>query len=135
MCFARILLLLGAALVALMLGAQIGHVATAYGQTPGPGDMGFGHHENHDWYREMKQPGTNMSCCNGDSPDNPGDCRITFAHIDDQGRWHALLDGRWVIVPQRSVMPKGSNKQPFSASICASATGVIYCFFEKDTGG
>ncbi len=29
------------------------------------GNHGQGHAENHDWYKELKQPGTGYSCCNG----------------------------------------------------------------------
>ena len=29
------------------------------------GQHGQGHAENHDWYKELKQPQTGYSCCNG----------------------------------------------------------------------
>ena len=29
------------------------------------GHHGQGHAESHDWYQELKQPGTGFSCCNG----------------------------------------------------------------------
>ena len=57
------------------------------------GTHGEGHAENHDWYRELKQPGTNMSCCNGTLNGIEGDCRPTRAYIDDNGTWRALIDG------------------------------------------
>ena len=29
------------------------------------GQHGRGHAENHDWYKDLRQPGTGYSCCNG----------------------------------------------------------------------
>jgi hypothetical protein len=91
-----------------------------------PGDHGFHHPENHDWYRELKQPDTGYSCCNGTANGIEGDCRPTRAFLGDDGAWHALMDGKWVIVPARVVLkqmaPDGNSH------ICASKSGTIYCF-------
>jgi hypothetical protein len=95
------------------------------------GNHGDGHAENHDWYRELKQPGTNMSCCNGtmngiEGNSIEGDCRPTRAYVDDNGTWRALIDGRWTRVPPRAVL---QNLAPDGRShICANRTGTIYCF-------
>jgi hypothetical protein len=90
------------------------------------GQRGQGHAENHDWYRELKQPGTGYSCCNGRSATSEGDCRPTRAYLNDDGMWYALLNGRWVPVPPRVVLqqlaPDGRSH------ICASKSGMIYCF-------
>jgi len=90
------------------------------------GQYGQGHGENHDWYKELKQPGTGYSCCNGRSNTSDGDCRPTRAYISDDGMWYALLNGRWVPVPPRVVLkqlaPDGRSH------ICASRSGMIYCF-------
>ena len=87
---------------------------------------GQGHAENHDWYQQLKQPGTGFSCCNGTTNGVEGDCRPTRAYLNDDGNWYALLDGRWVPVPPRVVLkqlaPDGSSH------ICASKSGLIYCF-------
>ena len=87
---------------------------------------GQGHAENHDWYQELKQPGTGFSCCNGTANGVEGDCRPTRAYLNDDGNWYALLDGNWVPVPPRVVLkqlaPDGSSH------ICASKSGLIYCF-------
>jgi hypothetical protein len=95
----------------------------AYAQV---GNHGEGHAENHDWYRELKQPGTNMSCCNGAMNGVEGDCRPTRAYIDDNGTWRALMDGKWIVVPPRVVLhslaPDGGSH------ICANRSGTIYCF-------
>jgi len=85
-----------------------------------------GHVQNHDWYQELKQPGTGLSCCNGTTNGIEGDCRPTRAYLNDDGQWYALLNGRWVPVPPRVVLkqlaPDGSSH------ICASKNGMIYCF-------
>ena len=90
------------------------------------GRHGQGHAENHDWYQQLKQPGTGFSCCNGTTHGVEGDCRPTRAYLNDDGNWYALLDGRWVPVPPRVVLkqlaPDGSSH------ICASKSGLIYCF-------
>jgi hypothetical protein len=90
------------------------------------GHYGHGHAENHDWYKDLKQPQTGYSCCNGRSSSSDGDCRPTRAYINDDGMWYALLDGRWVPVPPKVVLkqlaPDGSSH------ICASKSGMIYCF-------
>jgi hypothetical protein len=92
----------------------------------GPGNHGQGHAENHDWYKELKQPGTGYSCCNGTMNGVEGDCRPTRAYLQEDGTWRALIDGRWVEVPPRVVLkqlaPDGNSH------ICASRSGLIYCF-------
>lgn len=90
------------------------------------GIHGQGHAQNHDWYQQLKQPGTGYSCCNGTANGIEGDCRPTRAYIGDDGIWRALIDGRWVSVPPRVVLkdlaPDGRSH------ICASRSGLIYCF-------
>jgi hypothetical protein len=87
---------------------------------------GQGHAENHDWYQQLKQPGTGYSCCNGTINGVEGDCRPTRAYLNDDGQWYAQVDGRWVLVPPRVVLqqlaPDGRSH------ICASKSGMIYCF-------
>ena len=87
---------------------------------------GQGHTENHDWYKELKQPGTGFDCCNGTVNGVEGDCRPTRAYLNDDGMWYAMIDGRWVPVPPRVVLqqlaPDGRSH------ICASKSGMIYCF-------
>jgi len=117
----------------LLLLALIGVAACvrAYSQDGRPaehaqGMHGQGHAQNHDWYQQLKQPGTGYSCCNGTINGIEGDCRPTRAYIGDDGIWRALIDGRWVSVPPRVVLrdlaPDGRSH------ICASRSGLIYCF-------
>lgn len=90
------------------------------------GHHGQGHAQGHDWYQELKQPGTGHSCCNGTMNGIEGDCRPTRAYLTEDGQWRALVDGKWVLIPPRAVLnqlaPDGRSH------ICASRSGMIYCF-------
>ena len=90
------------------------------------GYYGVGHAENHDWYRDLKQPGTGYSCCNGVANSPHGDCRPTRAYLNDDGMWYAMIDGRWVPVPPRVVLKRMAPDG--RSHICASKSGMIYCF-------
>lgn len=90
------------------------------------GRHGVGHAENHDWYRDLQQPGTGYSCCNGTANGSEGDCRPTRAYLSDDGLWYALVDGRWVQVPPGAVL---AQPAPDGRShICANPSGRIHCF-------
>ena len=93
---------------------------------PVDGTWGRGHAENHDWYKNLKQPGTAYSCCNGTANGVEGDCRPTRAYLTEQGTWRALIDGKWTPVPPSVVLktlaPDGNSH------ICAGKSGMIYCF-------
>jgi hypothetical protein len=90
------------------------------------GRWGHGHAENHDWYKNLKQPGTGYSCCNGTADGVAGDCRPTRAYRTEQGTWRALLDGQWTPIPPSVVLkmeaPDGNSH------ICAGKSGMVYCF-------
>jgi hypothetical protein len=66
------------------------------------GHHGQGHAESHDWYQELKQPGTGFSCCNGTVNGVEGDCRPTaaararrpLAYLCQQERHDLLLSRR-----------------------------------------
>ena len=109
-----------------VLGLALSPLA-AMAQSASPsGRHGDGHAENHDWYRDLKQPGTGYSCCNGTFNGVDGDCRPTRAYQTEDGAWRALVDGRWAPVPPRAVLqrlaPDGNSH------ICAGKSGMIYCF-------
>ena len=90
------------------------------------GQWGNGHAENHDWYKDLRQPGTGYSCCNGTMNGIDGDCRPTRAYQTEDGIWRALVNGQWQPVPPRAVLqrlaPDGNSH------ICAGKSGMIYCF-------
>ena len=97
-----------------------------HGNSSIDGTRNNGHAENHDWYKQLKQPGTGYSCCNGTANGIEGDCRPTRAYLTEEGQWRALIDGKWVLVPPRAVLkqlaPDGRSH------VCASRSGMIYCF-------
>jgi len=103
------------------------------------GDHGFRHSENHEWYKDLRQPGTGYSCCNGTNG-KEGDCRPTRAYWDDNLKaWKARIDGNWIMVPPRVVLDSKLNKQPLEAHICASLYAnpnypIIYCFLPGADG-
>jgi len=90
------------------------------------GTRNVGHAENHDWYQDLKQPGTGYSCCNGTMNGVQGDCRPTRAFLTEDGTWKALVDGRWTPVPPRVVLQKLAPDG--NSHICAGKSGMIYCF-------
>ena len=112
-------------LAGLLVLAMLATSVNALGQADYGGYGSDGHPEIYDWYRDLKQPGSVHPCCNGDRPGFIGDCRPTRAYIDDDGLWHAVLDGEWVVIPPRVVL---SQKSPDGAShICANGSGIL-CF-------
>ena len=89
-----------------------------------------GHAQNHDWYQHLKIPGSDASCCSNK------DCRPVRAYRDDNGNWLALLQGQWVPIPPRVILPRGMNREPFQKHLCGSVDGsFIYCFLEDEAGG
>ena len=118
--------LVGVVSAFVLAGAIVSSPVLAQDSHHSEGRHGEGHAENHDWYQQLKQPGTGYSCCNGTINGVEGDCRPTRAYLNDDGQWYALLNGRWVLVPPRVVLQKLAPDG--SSHICASKSGMIYCF-------
>lgn len=113
-------------LLATVTAVAAGLLLLASAARAGIGDHGEGHAENHDWYLDLKQPENGYPCCNGSAAGVFGDCRPTRAYVDDKGVWRALMDGRWVIVPPRTILQ--SLAPDGRSHICANTSGTIYCF-------
>ncbi len=109
-----------------LLGHSLAMAPSMAQSAPPSGRHGDGHAENHDWYKELKQPGTGYSCCNGSADGIDGDCRPTRAYLQEDGVWRALIDGRWTPVPPRVVLK--SLAPDGNSHICAGKSGMIYCF-------
>jgi hypothetical protein len=121
--------------LALLLLASFGIVSASAQDRPG--DFGFRHHANHDWYRDLHQPVTGYSCCNGQSADDPnGDCRPTRAVLMPDGHWRAIVDGEWRDIPPEVVLKNlgAQDKDPIHAHVCAGRSGTIYCFIGAGDG-
>jgi len=108
----------------LVAGFTLG--VAAQDHSPVDGQWGHGHAENHDWYKDLKQPGTGYSCCNGSFNGVDGDCRPTHAYLKEDGTWRALVDGKWQPVPPRVVLQRRAPDG--NSHICAGKSGMIYCF-------
>ncbi|MFO1157291.1 MAG: hypothetical protein U1E60_00475 [Reyranellaceae bacterium] len=125
--------------VLLLVIALIGAIGLARPARAQDGTHGQGHGERHDWYRTLEQPGTGLSCCSGrrSAPDGSidGDCRPTRAFVGDDGRWRAMIDGRWQVVPPHTVLDPSLNQEALYPHVCASTTGLIYCFLPGASGG
>ena len=114
------------AIATLLVSLAAGSAAGQHHAAPDSGWRGEGHAQNHDWYQDLRQPGTNYSCCNGSARGNEGDCRPTRAYQDDEGRWFALLNGRWVAVAPQVILEAMSPDG--RSHICANPYGRIFCF-------
>ncbi len=97
-------------------------VVVAFEARAQSGSHGDGHAQGHDWYQDLKQPGSDASCCSNE------DCRPVVAALGDDGIWIANVDGRPVPVPRRLVLKRIAPDG--NAHICMSKAGMIYCFLE-----
>lgn len=74
-------------------------VALGYGLASAQsGNHGDGHAEHHADYRQW-QDRRGYGCCDDQ------DCRPTRAYVDEYGRWRAMVDGGWMVVPPDAVLP------------------------------
>jgi hypothetical protein len=123
----RVVSLSIAASVVLALAANAQDISShQHGNGDYDGTRNVGHAENHDWYKDLKQPGTGYSCCNGTANGIEGDCRPTRAFQTEEGTWKAMINGRWMPVPPRVVLQKLAPDG--NSHICAGKSGMIYCF-------
>ena len=73
----------------------------ALAQSPPPsGRHGDGHAENHDWYKELRQPDTGSRCCNGSADGKQGDCRPAQSYLGEDGLYRAWDGREWLVVPE-----------------------------------
>ena len=85
---------------------------------------GVGHDTNHNWYQTLKQPGTNVSCCNNT------DCRPTMSRVVD-GAVQVVLDGDWTPVPSEKILK--TPAPDLGDHVCAPKRnnflpkGYVYC--------
>jgi hypothetical protein len=85
------------------------------------GEHGDGHAEMHHIYKGWHSPSNpGVDCC------NDGDCRPTRAKQDEGGNWLAWNGHKWLLVPQRALMPPDVAGDGRS-HICERQE-FIYCF-------
>lgn len=101
------------------------------------GNHNDGHLDLHEYYKNLYIPNTGHavpgSCCRErielPSGEVVGDCRPVRAWIDDSGVWHAIADGREVLIPDDKIIRSGQPPAPDGNShLCMSQFGVIFCF-------
>lgn len=85
------------------------------------GIHGDGHDEQHHIYQHWRTPGNPaVSCCHDE------DCRPTRAKRDESGNWLAWNGHKWLLVPQRALLPADAAGDGRS-HIC-ERQDYIYCF-------
>jgi hypothetical protein len=73
------------------------------------------------WFESLKQPGTGIPCC------SIADCRPVEYRLATDG-YEALLDARWVRVPDDKIL-RGMSNPLARGVVCRSPiSGTILCF-------
>jgi len=72
------------------------------------------------WFQSLRQPGTGISCC------SLADCRVTEYRTDAVG-YEALIDNKWLAVPQERVLEHISNPTGRAIVCYHPGTGIL-CF-------
>lgn len=87
------------------------------------GAHGVQHAEHHDEYKDWKQPGTGVSCCNDQ------DCRPTRAYLTEDG-WRAWDGTRWLPVPWSAVLDVRAKDG--RSHLCSTPGGHVFCLVPAD---
>jgi hypothetical protein len=103
-------------------------VATAQSTTPS-GRHGDGHAENHDWYKDLRQPDIGSRCCNGSVDGSRGDCRPTQAYMGDDGLYRAWDGREWLVVPKSKII---NMTTPDRGPHLCETYGRVFCFIIGD---
>src|SRR5258708_12140950 len=99
-----------------VLGLALSPLA-AMAQSAAPsGRHGDGHAENHDWYKDLRQPDIGSRCCNGSVDGKQGDCRPAPSFLGEDGMYRAWDGREWLVVPKGKVitMPTPHPRTPLS---------------------
>ncbi len=98
----------------------------AMAQSPAPsGRHGDGHAENHDWYKDLRQPDIGSRCCNGSVDGKQGDCRPAPSFLGDDGLFRAWDGREWLVVPKGKVI---TMPTPDRGTHLCETYGRVYCF-------
>ena len=94
-------------------------------QSQPSGRHGDGHAQNHDWYKDLRQPDTGSRCCNGTVDGKQGDCRPTQAFIGEDGLYRAWDGRQWLVVPKNKML---SMPTPDRGPHLCETYGLVFCF-------
>ena len=118
------------------IAATLAAFIVAFATSPKARAQDNGHHLYHaDHYSQWKQPGTNVSCCNGKETKDgrtTGDCYPTTAEVRAGSWWAKRDDGQWVIVPNDRIL-RERNPDVERAHLCFNY-GSVLCFVPPSTG-
>ncbi len=93
------------------------------------GRHGDGHAENHDWYKDLKQPDIGSRCCNGSVDGKQGDCRPAPSFLGDDGLFRAWDGREWLVVPKGKVI---TMPTPDRGTHLCETYGKVLCFITGD---
>lgn len=84
------------------------------------------------WYKSLKQPGTNVGCC------DVSDCHnLESDHykVDKNGKWSILIDSSWIEVPENVILKHKKNPTGYAVACYYDSSGdgdaksvYFYCF-------
>lgn len=78
--------------------------------------------QHDDWFASLKQPGSNVSCC------NLVDCKPEPWRQTKTG-YEVLIGGEWVEVPPEKILQQTTN--PVGHAITCHAGKTIFCFVRE----
>jgi hypothetical protein len=111
---------------ALVLALSALSFGAALAQSSAPsGRHGDGHAENHDWYKDLKQPDIGSSCCNGSADGKQGDCRPAPSYLGDDGLYRAWDGREWLVVPKGKIIDMAT---PDRGTHLCETYGKVLCF-------
>ena len=84
-----------------------------------------GHAENHDWYKDLRQPDIGSRCCNGSVDGKQGDCRPAPSFLGDDGLYRAWDGREWLVVPKGKVI---TMPTPDRGTHLCETYGKVFCF-------
>ena len=100
-------------------------VSTHSQSTLPSGRHGDGHAQNHDWYKDLRQPDIGSRCCNGSVDGQRGDCRPTQSFLGDDGQYRAWDGREWLVVPSGKVIVMPT---PDRGNHLCETYGKVFCF-------
>src|SRR5262249_20376268 len=89
------------------------------------GRHGDGHAENHDWYKDLRQPDNGSRCCNGSVDGKRGDCRPTQSYVGADGLFRAWDGRERLVVPNDKVITMPTPDR--GTHLCETYGKVVCC--------
>ena len=84
-----------------------------------------GHAQNHDWYKDLRQPDIGSRCCNGTVDGKQGDCRPAPSFLGEDGLYRAWDGREWLVVPKGKII---TMPTPDRGTHLCETYGRVFCF-------